>query len=238
MTSEIGKGAAVIEAIGLLQLFKHAHEALRLKTGLCHDTVAHTVGLALHVTREVELPLNGHGLTTSNHGTGCLRIGAGRQCPQDHGSNHPGPLRALAPHHAGNMPLGDVAEFVRQHRGQFIFAIDDGNQPKMHAKIAPRQGKGIDAAITSKRHIPGKRGFQFGQELTTLAGTLQQALPDALHVLPQHRVIDVIRVTVERTRNAITQPAFGRHAHFGAIAQSRQLGVRRHGHATLNRYKK
>ena len=159
MGAQVGKAAAVIEAVGLLQLLKHAHKTLGCKTGLRHHAKANAVGLALHVTREIELALHRCGLPAGNQGVGCLAIGrafAGRQNAQNHGAHHPRRLRALVRHVAGDVALGYVAQLVAQHRGQFVAVAHHPHQPQMHAKVAPGQGKSVDRAVAPEQQFPGK----------------------------------------------------------------------------------
>ena len=49
VTAQVGVAAAVVEPGGLLQFLKQADKALRLKAGLGHHPIAHTIGLAFHV---------------------------------------------------------------------------------------------------------------------------------------------------------------------------------------------
>ena len=53
------------------------------------------------------------------------------------------------------------------------------------------------------------------------------ALPDVLHVLVQHRVVDVVRVAVQLAGDALAQLALGGGGHFAGVAQRGQLGVGR-----------
>ena len=51
------------------------------------------------------------------------------------------------------MPLRDMAQLMRQHGGHFIASVHGANQPQMHAKIATRQGKRIDAAVADQEQF-------------------------------------------------------------------------------------
>ena len=124
------------------------------------------------------------------------------------------------------MALRDVAEFVPQDRGQLVAVADHGNQPQVHAQVAARQGKGVDRAVAPQHDLPGKTLGQFGRQVTTRARCRQQGLPDALHVLGQHRVVQVVRIAVDFTRDAVPQAALVAAAHGAGVAQRRDLGAR------------
>ena len=47
------------------------------------------------------------------------------------------------------MSLGDVAQFMAQYRRQLVTVAHRANQAQMHAQVATRQRKGIDAAVTN-----------------------------------------------------------------------------------------
>ena len=120
------------------------------------------------------------------------------------------------------MPLRDMAQLVRQHGGHLIGAGDRTDQPQMHAKIAARQGKGIDAAVADQKHVPGKALVQFCRQLAARAGSGHQRLPDALQIIHQHRVIDIVRVAVKADGDAVANAAFCRCRKLGVVAQRRQ----------------
>ena len=81
------------------------------------------------------------------------------------------------------MPLRDVAELVRQHRGQLVPAADHAQQAQVQAEVAPRQGEGVDRAVAPHEDLPGKGLVQLRQQFATLARRRQQGLPDALHIV-------------------------------------------------------
>ena len=127
-----------------------------------------------------------------------------------------------------------MAQLMGQHGGHLIGAGDGTDQPQMHAKIATRQGKGIDAAVADQKHVPGKAFVQFRRQLAPRAGSGHQRLPDALQIIHQHRVIDVVRVAVKADGDAVANAAFCRSRKLGIVAQRRQrtrplAGTRRRG---------
>ena len=230
MGAQVGKAAAVIESVGLLQLFEHAHKALGRKPRLRHHAKADPVGLALHVARKVELALHRRRLPAHDQSVGTLAVAgalASGQDAQNHGAHHPWRLGALLRHIARNVALGNVAELVAQHRGQLVARADNAHQPQMHAKVAPRQGEGVDRAVAPEQHLPGKGVDQLGRHLAARYGRRQQRLPDALQVLHGDRVVHVIGVAVEAAGNAVAQAPLGSGRHFGAVTQVRQGVARR-----------
>ena len=61
----------------------------------------------------------------------------------------------MLPDHAGDVPLGDMADLVGQHRHQFGFRLGLHHQPGVHANVATRQGEGIDAAVLESKEPKG-----------------------------------------------------------------------------------
>ena len=101
------------------------------------------------------------------------------------------------------MPLGDVAQFMAQYRRQLVTVAHRANQAQMHAQVATRQRKGIDAAVTNQKQLPGKALVQLRRDVPTRARCRHQGLPNALQVVPQHRVVDVVWIPVNAGGNAL-----------------------------------
>ena len=134
MAAQIGERAPVAEAPGLLQDREHVHEPLGRKTCLAQHRKTNAVGLPLHITRIVELALHRQCLASHDGGVRSLRILcalAGRQHAQYQSAQNPRCHRILAAHAAGDMALGHVAEFVRQHRGQLGAGLGRSDKPQM-----------------------------------------------------------------------------------------------------------
>ena len=121
------------------------------------------------------------------------------------------------------MALRYMTEFMPQHRGQLVAAAHHCQQTQMNAEIPPRQGESVDRAVSSEHQFPGKALAQFTGEVTTPACSRQQWLPDALHIVGQYRVINVVRIAVDLTRNPVAQPAFDAAAHLATVTEGRQL---------------
>ena len=56
-------------------------------------------------------------------------------------------------HHARHVVLGHVRDFVRQHRGQFRFALRGDDQSGMHADVAARQREGVERGILDQEEL-------------------------------------------------------------------------------------
>ena len=170
MRAQVGKRSVVIKPVGLLQLFKHARHAPAAKAGIAHHAKTHTIGFALHVARKIQLALRRKRLPTNDGGRAGIGIFAGRQRAQHHRGNHPRRLLGLLGDQPRNMPLGDMAHFMGQHRGQFIRIGHSPHQAQMHPKVATRQGKGIDAAVANQEKLPGKALFKLCRQFAACAG--------------------------------------------------------------------
>jgi len=174
--------------------------------------LANTVGLALHVAREIELPLHGHALAADDHGLRGLRVAAHGECAQHHGGNaHPGGLARLADQ-TSDVPLRDVRQLMRQHRCKLFARVGHGQQTQVDADVATRQRKGVDRFFAHQEGPPGVSGVELVADLTALAGTGQQRCPDLVDMLQHQRVVDHVWVTQDGAHDAIAHAAFGSRA--------------------------
>ena len=227
VAAQIGPAAVVIQAVGLLQLVEHGHKALRREPCWRHQPVAHAVGLALHVAREIELILHGQRLATHHHRHGGIGAAAGSQRAQNHRADHQWRLLALLGNEPCNVALRDVAQLMRQHRRQLVTRADHADQAQMHPQIAARQRKGVDRAVPPQQDLPGKALLQLVRQLAARACRIDQVLPDAFHIFLQYRIVDVVRIAVERADDAVTQTPLVTGRRGRAIAQrgQAQLGL-------------
>ena len=225
VAAQVRKGAAVVQTGGLLQLLKHAGKTLPVKACFDQHRIAHPVGFAFHVARKIKLALGRGGLPTHNQGVGRIGAFAGCQRAQNHGSDHPGRLLILASDQARDMALGHMAEFVGQHRGEFVSARHAGQKPQVQAKVAPRQCKSIHRAVAPQHDLPSKTRLQVCRQVATRTGCRQQRLPDRLHILGQHRVVQIVWIAVKLSGNAVAQASLGAAAQLG-VAQRRQRRCR------------
>ncbi len=124
------------------------------------------------------------------------------------------------------MPLRDVAQLVPQHRRQLVAVADHCNQTHVHTQVAAGQGKSVHRAVAPEHDLPGKALVQFRRQIAPQPGGRQQGLPNALHVVGQHGVVQVVGVAVNFAGNAVAQASFVAAGHVAAIAQRGQLAGR------------
>ena len=117
------------------------------------------------------------------------------------------------------MPLRYVAELVRHDGGQLIGTADHGDQAGVYAKIAARQREGVNAPVTHQHHVPSEALFELVAQLTARPSGIHQRLPDALHIVAQHRVVNVVGVSKNTHGNAVAQPPLARSRELGAVTQ-------------------
>ncbi len=147
------------------------------------------------------------------------------QGAQDQRAHQPRRLAALAGDQAGNVALRYVAEFVRQHAGQFLRALGDRQQPQVHPHVTARQGKCVHGLGAVDHQLPGQALIQLRRHIAALARRAEQWPPDRLQVVHQHRIVQVIGVAVDLARDLVTQPALVGDGEFGAIAQTGQAAT-------------
>ena len=224
VAAQVGEGAVIVQARGLLQLVEQGREAGAVETGCGHDAVADPVGLALHVAREVQLVLQRQRL--SAHDGGVADVGilclAGRDGAQHHGRQHPGRLPALLRQQARDMALRDMAELVREHRGQLVGAGHGRQQAHVHAEVATRQREGVDRRLAQQQQAPGVALVGIGRQFAARLGRIEQRPPDLLQIIGQQRVVQVVGVAVDRACDLVADAALLAQRHLAAVAQAGQ----------------
>ena len=163
--------------------------------------------------------MDGGGLPAHHQRFGGVRAFAGRQRAQQHGADHQRRHALLLGKQAGNVALADVAEFVRQHRGQLVAAAHHAHQPQMHAQVAARQGKSVHAAVAPQQHRPGKALVQLLGQFAARAGRLAQRVQRGLHILLQRAVVEVVGVAVELADDVVANAPLVAHRQLQPIAQ-------------------
>ena len=121
---------------------------------------------------------------------------------------------------------------MTQHSRQLIATADSANQPEMHTKVPARQRESVDAAVAQQKELPGKAFIQLWAELTPGLCGMLQGLPNALHIVDQHRVIDKIRIAVNAGGNTVANAPFSRSGEVSVVPQCGQRGIgysTRHG---------
>ena len=122
-----------------LQGVKQLGHAARIEARTDEKLEAHAVGFFLVLAGEVDLALHLPGGHARDRGAGHLAIaGAGghdrRQQPRQRGDL----VARLGLHLARHVVLGDVGDFVGEHRGKFGFVVGCEDQAGIHADIAAR----------------------------------------------------------------------------------------------------
>ena len=223
MATQIGKCTVVVQARRLLQLVEHRDKSLRRKPGLRQHAETDTIRFALHVAGEIQLTLRCHRLTTGHQRSSGVGTFAGGQRSQYQCTYQPGGLLTLLGNQARNMTLCHMAELMRQHGGEFIATADDPDQTQVQTKISAWQGKRVDAAVTAKHDLPGKTLVKFRRQISAQSCRSKQGLPDRLHIVAQDGVIDIVRIAVDLTGDAVSEAPLRRRPQLAAVAQCRQL---------------
>ena len=87
------------------------------------------------------------------------------------------------------MPLGDVGELMREDGCQLVLIRHQSNQSQMHAKIAARQRKSVDRAVSRQHDAPSETLVHFRRYFAFGSGSLQERLPNTIDILVQQRVV-------------------------------------------------
>jgi len=143
----------LIDPAGTLDPLKKTHQSLRIKACTVQRVKANAVSLALGIPRERKHPVLAKLLPERHEASGRLRVRARRERSQ-YQSNQLGDARVAAPcKHPGDMPLGHMADLMRQHTGKLRFAFSGCDQPRMNANEAPREGKGVETAVAHQKEL-------------------------------------------------------------------------------------
>jgi hypothetical protein len=147
VTAHVAGRRAFIDARRLLQAGEERHHAGRLEAGVAQSLHADPVGLAFGVAREgqhlLHLSPPGHRDDAGHR----LRVRArGQRTEHRRRQRHHRGL-ALGGQHARDVPLGDVADLVRQHRCQFGLALGGHDQAAVHADVTSGQREGVQARV-------------------------------------------------------------------------------------------
>ena len=103
------------------------------------------------------------------------------------------------------MTLRHVAQLMGQYGRQLIPIGDSAHQTEVQTQIPAGQCKCIDATVLAQQNLPGESPVNVGGQVTPLSRSGQQGLPDALHILHNHGVVDVVGIAVQLARNALAQ---------------------------------
>ena len=174
---------------------------------------------------------------THDQGIRRVRAAAGRQHAQDHRAHQERRLLALLVLHAGDVALRDVAEFMAHDRGELVSVGDGSDQPQVHPHVTTGERERVHAFVTHQQQVPRESVCQLGRHLAELTGRVTQRPPNALQVIDQHGVVQVVGVRHQLAHDGLAQTALLRHAHAVAVADVGQAGCIRLGlyPPTLNR---
>jgi hypothetical protein len=165
----------------------------RIETSVGEHSHTDTVGLLLEAASKVELTLGERGGRQGNRRLAARMSGAGQQNGRQQ-RRHGRDAGALGlRHHARDMALGQVGDFVGEHRGQLALAACRQYQAGMHADKAAGHGKRVDAGVVDQEKIkvlpPGLgAGGQVPAEILDV--TLELRILDDVEMLagPSHEV--------------------------------------------------
>ena len=175
--AQIGGRIAFQQLRGLLHALEKGRHGARIEAGFFQDAEADAVGFLFMLAREVELVLHRAGLCADDSGGCGLRAVA---CGQDgHGQRCQCGERvvARARDHARIVMLGDVRDFVAQHRGEFRFALCQQDQSGVDADETAGQGEGVDGVVVDGEELERLSRFravchQPSAELVEIVGNL------------------------------------------------------------------
>ncbi len=150
---EVGRRvAALVAAHGRRHPLEEAGHRIDVVAAARQRTDAEPVGLRFVGTGEVDLQLlhQAHARADCRHGgvaggvaTGLLRRDHRREHAQQ--DRYLVALRLLDA--AQHVLLGDVRDFVRQHRRDFVLALGGQHQAGIHADVAAEGGEGVDLPV-------------------------------------------------------------------------------------------
>ena len=240
MSAQIGESAAVGDGGAALQPFEHLRHAASGKAGAFEHGEADTVGLALHLAREIELALNGRALPAHDGGIGRIDIvgAAGRQDAEQDGRHAQQRGIARVADATRNVALRHMRELVRQHRSELVAVGGECDEAEVHADIAARPGEGIHRAVAHEEELEGELALEAGVDISALARCVHQRPPQRLHIGQQDGVVEPGGVAPRFADDLVADAALLADAELvgGGVAERGQawrgaglLGMRRGG---------
>ena len=212
MGTQIRRRRAAAATTRSLQPPEKSHHAIDLETRATQQIQTNSVGLTLSISAKTQLSLRSEACTTHHGRHRQIRAGPRGQHREQQTRQRQQRILALIANHAGNVPLGDVTDFVRQHRGQLGFGLRGQYQTRVHTDKTARQGKGIQGRIAY-----GKKQ----EVITGIAPRLgtggQQNAAGLVQVIQHGRIIDVIAVTTDIVHHLLTQTALHQGRQFLAV---------------------
>ena len=197
---------------------KNAGIARGSKLGPRQGVHAETIGLFFEGTGEVEFALRDRGRGERDGGVaGGMAAGA-----EQHRRQHAGHRRQRGAlrvgDHARDVPLGDMRDFVRHHRGKFSLALGGEQESGMHADETARDGEGVDAGVFDDIEM---------KLLPRAVATGHQPLPQSLEVIIEFRVVEKRQSAARLTHDVLAELSFLQRCDHrgGLIAQVRQVNI-------------
>ena len=134
---------------------------------------------------KVQLSLHAACPCADDSGLRGLRVGAGGENGDCDGGHRGQRIDFLVGHHARQMVLGDVGNFMCQHRGELGFALGKDDQASIDPDKTARQREGIDVVVVD------------GEEFELLAGVVAvgcQPVTQAVEIVVDLTVTQVVFV--------------------------------------------
>ncbi|CFO94213.1 Uncharacterised protein [Bordetella pertussis] len=205
---------AFVQARRIHQAREHLGHAVGVVAGLGKHLQPGAVGFALGIARKTQLTIDRRRLAERGHPHGEVASAAGQRRQQGAGQagQHHHAVLVLLRHPPGDMALGNVADFVRQHRRQFRFARRGHDEARVDADIPARHRESVDFRIAHAEHLDVRRGAW--SERSQLA-------PHGGQVLAQFGIVDIGGVPPALGHDGVAQLA---------LQHGRKLGGGRRAH--------
>ena len=145
-----------------------------------------------------------------------IGIGARSQYAHGHGNQHRHRILFFLGNLAGQVVLRDMADFVRNHAGQFRFRLCRQNRSRIDADVAAKHSECIDCIVADGKEIKPARRITAGFNQTT---------PQAIQVIADFRILDIRRLALsDFIHDALADAALDLRRKIGArrLAQFRQ----------------
>ena len=178
MRPEILRRLRALQPTFLVQSFEKIHHGVSGVVRVCQ------YGKAQHICLAFEFPAVPQLIRHCRAGGGRHGCGTGLPSQEDR-CQYPRRRRDFPPggtfHHARQMPLRNVCDFMRHHGGQFSLGASRGDETREHSQAPARPGKSVDQ-------------FAFNQEepqtFRIPCQALSQAVSEILNVTDQQGVFD------------------------------------------------
>jgi hypothetical protein len=177
---------------------------------------ADTVGLALVVAREVELALDGARGAESRGRRRRVRAGSRCQYGDRQCCDRDDLVLVLLGDHAGDVPLRDVRNLVRQHPGNLRLALRGEQQARVHPDIAAGQRKRVDLVVAYEKEI---------EFLPGIAALGHQPIAQRIDVVGRLHVVVILRIDADLPHDPVPEVALeqrrkGRLRHVSELGQA------------------